>query len=299
MLVSNHQSTKAHMNIITIFENFPTQESCVKHIEQIRWDGKPSCPYCKSFKQTPLKKESRYHCNNCKTSFSVTVNTIFHHTHLPLQKWFLAISLIVNAKKGVSSRQLARDINVNHKTAWSMQMRIRKAMTEYGELLKGIVEMDETYVGGKPRKGSGKTHKRGRGTSKTPVVGMVERNGRVRAKAQPKDKLKHKDMKRLINKNIDKDNTVLMTDDYRGYSPLHKIISHKIINHSSGQYAIGDIHTNTIEGFWALLKRGIMGQYHHVSNKYLNKYVDEFCFKYNQRKNTQAFELLLTKALGV
>lgn len=286
------------MNIITIFEKYPTQESCIKHIEQVRWGNKPSCPYCKSHRQTPFKNCNRYHCNNCNTSFSVTVQTIFHRTHLPLQKWFVAISLIVNAKKGISSRQLARDINVNHKTAWSMQMRIRKAMTEYGDLLKGIVEMDETYIGGKPRKGSGKTHKRGRGTSKAPVVGMVERDGRVRAKAQPKDKLKHKDMKRLINANIDKDNTVLITDDYRGYSPLRKIIEHKIINHSSGQYAIGDIHTNTIEGFWALLKRGIMGQYHHVSNKHLNKYVDEFCFKYNQRKNENAFELLLANALG-
>ena len=117
------------MDIITIFQKFPTQESCIKHIESVRWNNQPICPYCKSPNKTSLIKENRYHCNNCNTSYSVTVGTIFHHTHLPLQKWFLAISLILNAKKGISSRQLARDIKVNHKTAWSIQMRIRKAMT--------------------------------------------------------------------------------------------------------------------------------------------------------------------------
>lgn len=287
------------MNIIQIYKKFPTEDSCIKHIEKVRWQNTPICPYCKSKKQTPLTKENRYHCNNCNTSFSVTVQTIFHHTHLPLQKWFLAISLILNAKKGIASRQLARDIEVNPKTAWFMQMRIRKAMNEYGELLKGIVEMDETYVGGKPRKNSGQYNKRGRGTKKTPVVGMVERDGNVKAKTQPKEKMKANDMKRIIDKNLDKDNTVLMTDDYKGYAPLNKIIEHHIINHSSGKYVDGDIHTNTIEGFWALLKRGIIGQYHHVTKKHLNKYIDEFCFKYNNRKNVNVFDLVLDRAVGV
>ena len=127
------------MNIIEIYKKFPTEKDCISHLEQVRWGGKPACPYCKSTRVTPLPLESRQHCNNCKTSFSVTVGTIFHHTHLDLQKWFLAISLILNAKKGISSRQLARDIKVTKDTAWSMQMRVRDAMIEQGELLSGII----------------------------------------------------------------------------------------------------------------------------------------------------------------
>jgi transposase-like protein len=272
------------MNIIQIYKIFPTQEDCIKHIENIKWSNKPVCPYCKSNKHTPVTKEKRYHCNTCNTSYSVTVDTIFHNTKLPLQKWFLAISLIINAKKGIASRQLARDIEVTKDTAWRMQMQIRKAMGQYKELLQGIIEMDETYVGGKPRPGTGE-HKRGRGTKKTPVVGIVERNGNVKAKVQNKDKLKFKSMKKIVNENVDKKNSVLMTDEYKGYLPMSSIIEHKTVNHSEGQYSNGDIHTNTIGSFWAILKRGIFGQYHHVSKRYLNKYINEFCFKYNNRKN--------------
>jgi transposase-like protein len=142
------------MNIIQIYKQFPTEKDCIQHLETVRWHGTPTCPYCKSGRATPVPKEQRYHCNNCKTSFSVTVGTIFHHTHLDLQKWFLALSLVLNAKKGVSSRQLARDLEVSKDTAWSMQMRIRDAMIEQGELLSGMIEMDATYIGGKPRKGA-------------------------------------------------------------------------------------------------------------------------------------------------
>ena len=291
------------MNIVQIFKQFPTQESCIKHIEKIKWGDTPKCPYCDSVHCSIMKKEkgyaiNRYHCNKCNATFSVLVHTIFQDTKLELQKWFLAISLIANAKKGISSRQLARDLQVNVKTAWAMQMRIRKAMMQNGmELLKGIVEMDETYIGGKPRKGTG-MHRRGRGTDKTPVVGIVERNGCVKAKVQQKTKLKGKDLKRLVCQYVDREISTLMTDDYSGYSRMTDIINHKSVNHSAGQYAIaGGIHTNTIEGFWALLKRGIMGQYHSLSDKYLKRYIDEFCFKYNNRKNPAMFELILINGI--
>ena len=178
-------------------------------------------------------------------------------------------------------------------------MQIRKAMIEYGNLLQGIVEMDETYIGGKPRKGDGQYHKRGRGTDKIPVVGMVERNGKVIAHKQDKNKLDSKNLKRIIKENIDVNNATLITDDYRGYIPVSQIIEHKIINHSQKQYANGNIHTNTIEGFWSLLKRGIIGQYHKLSKKYLNAYINEFCFKYNNRDNKNAFGLILQRGLGV
>jgi transposase-like protein len=142
------------MNIVEIYRRFPTATDCISHLEQVRWHGKPACPYCKSDHTTPAKSEQRHHCNSCNTTFSVTVDTIFHHTHLDLQKWFLAISLVLNAKKGISARQLARDIEVTKNTAWYMGMRIRNAMFEQPELMRGIVEMDECYIGGKPRKGN-------------------------------------------------------------------------------------------------------------------------------------------------
>ena len=144
------------INIIEVFERFPDQKSCIAHLEAARWGGKPKCPYCGSIKTVPGDRPHRHRCYDCKTSFSVTVGTIFHHTHLPLQKWFLAIMLMLNAKKGLSALQLSRDIKVNKNTAWRITMKIRKAMSqaEQRNLLTGIVEMDETYIGGKPRKGA-------------------------------------------------------------------------------------------------------------------------------------------------
>lgn len=139
------------MNIASVFELFPTEADCVVHLEKVRWKGTPICPYCGSDRSSAMPTEQRHHCNNCKTSFSVTVGTIFHHTHLPLQKWFLAVSLVLNAKRGLSARQLARDLEVNRNTGWRMGAQIRQAMDERGqrELLTGIVEMDETHIGGK------------------------------------------------------------------------------------------------------------------------------------------------------
>ena len=144
------------MNIIQIFNQFPTQQSCIEHLEEKRWGGKPVCTYCKSDNNYLVESELRHKCNNCKKSFSVTVGTIFHNTHMPLQKWFLLISLMLNAKKGLSACQAARDIEVRRPTVWSMMHRIRKSMADNGELLTGIIEMDETYVGGKPRKSNNK-----------------------------------------------------------------------------------------------------------------------------------------------
>lgn len=159
------------MNIVSIFQTFPTDDDCIAHIEMVRWGDTSKCPYCTSDNSTPMPNEKRYHCNNCNTSYSVTVGTIFHNTKLPIQKWFLAISIILNAKKGLSARQLALDLQVNKDTGWRMAMKIREAMTQYEqrELLTGIVEADETYIGGKPRKGGGGNNKRSCGTKKAPV----------------------------------------------------------------------------------------------------------------------------------
>jgi hypothetical protein len=241
----------------------------------------------------------RHHCNACNTSFSVTVGTIFHDTKLDVQKWFLAISLILDAKKGISARQLGRHLEVNKNTAWYMGMRIRRALIEDGKLLRGIVEMDETYIGGKPRKGSDTRpdgpRKRGRGTNKPAVVGMVERGGSVRA--QVSVKLNSARMAVLVRRNIDCKNSVLMTDAYPAYFPMARILPHKSVDHQFA-YVNGDIHTNSIEGFWALLKRGIVGQYHKVSRKHLQKYVNEFAFRYNHRKDADMFDRAMERAVG-
>lgn len=296
------------MNIIQIFKKFPTQKSCVKHLEKARWNNKPICPYCSSTNTNSLIKELRHHCNGCRKSFSVTVGTIFHHTHIPLQKWFLLISLMQNAKKRLSSLQASRDINVSQTTTWSMMHRIRKAMSDDGSLLSGIIEMDETYVGGKPRKENTKDDDdennigspRGRGTKKTPIVGMVERGGNVKAKSTSKFELKFADFLKLIRKNINLAESLLVTDEYTAYGKMGSILPHFTINHSK-EYARGDIHTNTIESFWAILKRGIMGQFHWVSKKYLNNYIDEFCYRYNARElnGKVTFDMTINKMLGV
>ncbi len=286
------------MNIFEIYKQYPTHDDCITHLEGVRWPGGPRCPYCGSDKASALPKEHRYHCYNCNTSYSVTVNTIFHDTKLDLQKWFLAISLVLNAKKGISSRQLARDIEVNKNTAWYMGMRIRKAMIEHGELLKGIVEADETYVGGKPRKGNDRGpsgSKRGRGTAKIPVVGVIERSGRVKAKVA-KD-LKSKSLARFIREKVQIEGATVMTDEFSGYCRLKYFVKHETVNHQVA-YVCGNIHTNNMESFWAILKRGIVGQYHKVSARYLPKYVDEFCYRFNHRNDEDVFGLTLSRAVG-
>ncbi len=296
------------MNIIQVYKQFPTQDACLLHLEKVRWNGTPVCPYCKSTKTTPMKNEKRHHCNTCNTTFSVTVGTMFHKTKLDFQKWFVAISLVLNAKKGISARQLARDIEVNKDTAWSMAMRIRRAMTEQGELLKGIVEIDETYVGGKPRKFAydvdkttgeitPKKNKRGRGTSKPAVVGMVERGGRVSAKVF-KGAVTAKELSKIVRERVDIKDAIVISDEFRGYCELSGFVQHQTINHKR-HYVNGEIHTNTIEGFWGLFKRGIVGQYHKVSVGHLGKYIAEFCFRYNNRNNVGVFDLTIAKALGV
>lgn len=288
------------MNIISIYQRFPNEIDCLRHIEQVRWKGRPVCPYCTSDRVSPAPTEQRHHCNACNTTFSATVNTIFHHTHLPLQKWFLAISLILNAKKGISARQLGRDLEVNKNTAWYLGMRIRRAMQDAAErdLLTGIVEMDETYIGGKPRKGTG-PHKHGRGTSKQPVVGMVERGGRVRATVMDKSKgLTAKRLSSLVRQNVDVAKATIYTDEFTGYIALSRFVKHETINHKVW-YVNGDCHTNCIESFWALLKRGLVGQYHKVSLRHLPQYINEFAYRFNHRNSSGVFDLTIARALGV
>jgi hypothetical protein len=310
--VNNYKGFKT-MNIGKILELYPTQEICLRHLEKVRWGDKIKCAYCNGANTNTYKYQGndRHYCNTCKSGFSATIGTIFQNSHIPLNKWFMLIALMLNAKKGLSAYQASRDLGIRRMTVWRMMNKIREAMGNAtdNELLSGIVEMDETYVGGKPRKISKKPqndndddaplppiNKRGRGTKKECVVGMIERGGKVRAKHVKKTNLRFCDMAGLVRKNIDTGNSILMTDEYKAYCKMKRFMRHMSINHQY-EYVRGAVHTNTIESFWALVKRGIVGQFHRVSAKYLYRYIDEFCWRFNNCKNTTAFDCLLSKCL--
>jgi transposase-like protein len=291
------------MNILEAIKKFPDQETCIHYLETLRWQNEPECPYCKSKQSSKRHETQRHQCNGCNRSYSVLVGTIFESTKLPLPQWFLAITLILNAKKGLSSRQLSRDLGINRNTGWYLQMRIRKAMQEGedGGLFKGIVEIDETYLGGAKGNHSKKKRQARRDhglqitgmQDKQPVIGLLERDGTI--KLHVIEKAHGKTMKPIIEQTVSKDAS-LVTDGFGGYAGLGKIFrEHQILNKDKEEYARGQYHTNTIEGFWTLLKRGIYGQYHKVSTKHLQAYLDEFTFKYNHRDNRFIFDLLINK----
>ena len=301
------------MNILEIMRRWPDQETAISHLEQVRWSGLSICPYCGSDKTcthaSKDRKAPRWQCQTCHRAFSATVGTIFHHTHLPLTTWFLALAIMLNAKKNVSNAQLARDLGLPYKTAWSLAQRIRKAMATdpaQSRLFHGIVEMDETYIGGKPRKGNtgssgqggGNKKLRGRGTKKMPVVGVVERHGRAAAKAVNKSELRAAGLEKFFKRHVDAGSAIAMTDEWVGYRNFGRFTRHAAVNHKRA-YVIGEVHTNTIEGVWALIKRSWYGQHHFYSRKWADLYISETIFKYNNRKNDNTFSDLLRHMAGV
>lgn len=288
------------MNIIELFQTFQTEEQAVEYLEKVRWHGEPHCPYCGSTNcgrhASADRAQQRWQCRDCNRAFSVKVGTLFHGTHVPLKNWFLVLALMLNAKKSASAYQIARDLGMRRPTVWSMMQRIRAAMAadaEQERLLYGIVEADETYVGGKPRKGNrrkdDKPAKRGRGTKKTPVIGAVERRGRVIAQVANPGDLSAKGITKFLARFVDPNGTLLITDEYSGYNHVSRTMLHAVVNHSV-EYANGPIHTNSIEGFWSLVKRAWYGSHHHYSKKYMPLYIAEACFKYNRRSSSNAFE---------
>jgi len=276
------------MKTIQIIKNFQSDEACMEYLCNIRWAKMKKCPYCQSTKisiHEEKGRRSRLQCSACQTSFSPTVNTIMHGTHIPLFKWFLAISLLSEAKKSISSRQLGRHLDLPVKTSYSLSQRIRKALLgTKSPILQGIVELDETYIGGKPRYHNAGA-KRGRGTKKTMVVGAMERGGNVIAKMQKR--YRGKDARNFVIENVDLDKSKIYTDEYSIYNRMGTLAPHEHVNHGVRQYVkAGDIHTNTIEGYWTLVKRAWYGQHHHYSKKYTPLYIAEAAFKYNNRKAT-------------
>lgn len=264
-----------------------------KLLESIRWPDGPVCPHCGHTEYYVLKprsdsksacREGLYKCKHkeCRKQYTVTVNTIFHRSHIKLGTWLAVIHLMCASKKGVSAHQVHRLFGVTYKTAFFMLHRVRFAMTQepLAQKLTGIIECDETYVGGKNKRG-----KRGRGAEgKTPVFSLVERDGRI--KSQSVANVTAKNLKSIIFANVD-GNATICTDEFPSYKGLDFYFSgHDIVNHRSKEYVRGTVHTNTVEGYFSLLKRGINGTFHHVSPRLLNLYLNEFDFRYNNRKVT-------------
>jgi transposase len=262
---------------------YPNDDACLNELWENRYGALKSCPFClqeSKFYRAAGKKH--WDCARCGAHLSPLADTIFHKSSTPLKDWFFAIYLFANSKNGVSAKELERHLGVTYKTAWRMAKQIRQLFASAGEPLGGTVEADETYVGG-IRPG-----KRGRGAAgKTPVIGVVERGGRIHASVIANTKAST-----VIPFvwNAVKPGATIMTDENAAYNRLPKLLhgfTHKTITHSSGQYVNGDVHTNTIEGFWSQLKRGINGTYHAVSLKYLQSYVDEFAYRYSHRHSEE------------
>lgn len=290
-------------------ELFDTEDKCRAYLENAVWGDTLTCRHCNSPKVCRITGESArsglFQCEeyNCMKQFSVTVNTIFHGTHLPLTKWFLAIYLLSETTKGVSANWLKDAIGVTYKTAWYLGHRIRRLMGAEDAILTGIVEMDETYVGGKPRKGDKKKKESnkiriGRGTDKFPVFVAVSRNGKVRANTI--DNLKFSTIKTYMDAWIAADATI-MTDEYWTYNNVNKFWKyHFKVHHGKGEFVNGDIHTNTAESFNATLKRAYVGVYHYMSKKHLIRYVEECVYRWNNRKSDTYGRVcsLLSRCIG-
>ncbi|RDI13217.1 IS1595 family transposase [Flavobacterium sp. AG291] len=289
-------------SVIQLIQAFPTEQSCIEHLEAIRWNGNVVSPFDKTSKIYKCKN-NRYHCKSTGKYFNVKTNTIFDNTKIELQKWFLAIWIATSHKKGISSLQLSRDLNITQKSAWFMLQRIRNCFDINGDdMADNLVEVDETYVGGENKNKSlskrKELHKNGMqtgGNHKQPVLGILERGGSV--KGFVIDKAVGNIIKPIMYNNI-KESAYIVTDGFGAYKDIHKHFhGHMKVMHDKKEYVRYEhFHTNTIEGFWSLLKRGIIGIYHFVSRKHLQKYVNEFSFRYNTRKQTDClrFNLLLS-----
>lgn len=291
-------------SILELANKFNNSKVCLEYLVNQRWGQNIRCAHCNHDKVYSFKDGKRYKCVKCRKQFTPTTGTIFENTKIPLQKWFIAVYMATSHKKGISSMQLSRDIKVTQKTAWFMLHRIREMVKEKApELLDGIVEVDETFVGGKAgnKHFNKKTHKLGKPTvDKFPVFGMLARNGQLRSIAVPD--IKYFTLYKIILDNIGAGSTI-MSDEYRAYKYLPKKIYKRGAvchsNHNSkNQYVNGNIHINTLEGAWGLFKRSIFGIYHSVSKKHLNMYCQEFDFRYNTRHINESQRLQLALSLS-
>lgn len=271
---------KEQISVFEFLKKFPDEATCEKHIEASRWPTGRSCPTCGSHTTYRLETQKRFKCGKCKSQFTVRTGSILAESKVPLQKWLMAIWILTTHSKGMSSVQLGKTLGVTQKTAWFLAHRIREAYTDgSGILLKGSVEVDETFIGGKNKnKHASKKLKTGRGTvGKTAVIGLKQRDGKI--KSMPITDTSTKTLHATIKKNVEK-GANLYTDEHSGYKGLYQY-NHESVTHSAGEYVKGMATTNSVESFWALLKRGYIGIYHYMSVEHLGRYVNEFAFRHN------------------
>ena len=283
-------------SLIDIVHRFGSEDICRDYLEKLRWeDGKPNCPRCDSESVSAISTRHQYDCNVCRCRFSVTSGTIFDNTKLPLWKWFAAVYLMLESKKSMSANQLSRTLTTTYKTAWFLCHRVREAMRDIESTkLSGIIEIDETWIGGRQR-GGGKGH--WHHTNKTAVVGAIERDGKVRLQVI------HARTKRVlqgwIRKNVADETEAIYTDEWPPYAGIgDEDTRHETVNHRAKEWVRGLVHTNSVESIWSLLKRCIIGAFHKVSVKHLERYLDELEFRFNNRHNQHAFRDIMKRLLS-
>ena len=271
------------MNLLEFQQKFGSEEACLAYLEQSRWPKDRYCPHCGSLKTYKFADGRLFKCGDCRKQFTAKVGTIFSDSKIPLYKWFLAIYLATSLKKGISSVQLSKYIGVTQKTSWFMLQRIRFALEKSGNknLLQDVVEVDETYIGGKGHNRAKQRRSTEADYNKQVVMGMVQRGGK--AKIMHVKGAGARALLPQIQQNI-APNTQIYSDEYGAYKTLPRLgYPHGTVRHRNMQFRNGNAHTQTIEGIWSHFKRGINGTYHHVSAKHLQKYCSEYEYRYNTR----------------
>lgn len=293
--------SRSTISTFKLFEIFPDAESARKYLESRLWPNGVTCPQCKSKERITVRKDGFYRCNACKLDFTVRTNTIFERSHVPLHKWLYSIYLLVTARKGISSMQLAKEIGITQKSAWFVLQRLREACAEELPLLKGIIEVDEIYIGGKEEnKHMSKRMYGDKGVpAKTAVIGMRERGGRARA--IPTEFTGGHALENIVRENVEKGSTI-HTDENRGYRKLADSYTHQSVNHSLRKYVQRGVTTNSIESVFAVMRRGLHGVYHHASKKHIGRYVNEFTWRLNdgrvQRHTLQRLDSFIDAVVG-
>ena len=281
------------MNLVELIDRYNSDATCREALERIRWPVGVACLRCGDMDVNDLGKHNRWECRSCHYQFSVTAGTIMHDSHLPLRKWFLAIYLMGESKKGMSANQLKRTLGVTYKTAWYLCHRIREAMGNdplSGPTLVGIVEVDETMVGGKR---SGENWR----DNKHWVAGAIERGGRVRIERIPN--VKRDTLHSFMRRTVRDEAKAIYTDDLKSYIGIgDSDTRHETVNHSAEEWVIGDVHTNSIEGVWSLFQRSIVGTFHKMSAKHMDRYLEELEWRFNNRDNPHIFRDTLARIMN-